>query len=174
MMKYEEVKVNSERWFDLKPLLNEEFRDIVGYEGKYQVSNYGRVKSLERKVYRNNKTNIKFTKYREKILLQVQKGIKQNQKYYTVAIYNQGKRRDKKVHILVAEVFLDKNDFKSMLDEDRKLINLKKLQVNHKDENSSNNFVENLEWCTHKYNCNYGTRIERIRKTKLKKGGDKE
>lgn len=43
---YENVKVNSERWFDLTPLLNEEFRDIKGYEGLYQVSNYGRYKSF--------------------------------------------------------------------------------------------------------------------------------
>lgn len=45
-MEYEEVEVNSERWFDLTPLLNEEFRDIKGYEGLYQVSNYGRYKSF--------------------------------------------------------------------------------------------------------------------------------
>ena len=47
-MKYENVEVNSERWFDLTPLLNEEFRDIKGYEGLYQVSNYGRYKSFIR------------------------------------------------------------------------------------------------------------------------------
>ena len=45
---YEQVKVNSERWFDLTPLLNEEFMDVVGFENLYQISNYGRVKSLER------------------------------------------------------------------------------------------------------------------------------
>ena len=45
-MKFENVEVNSERWFDLTPLLNEEFRDIKGYEGLYQVSNYGRYKSF--------------------------------------------------------------------------------------------------------------------------------
>lgn len=36
-------------------------------------------------------------------------------------------------------------------------------EVNHKDENPLNNCVENLEWCTHKYNCNYGTRMQRIK-----------
>lgn len=45
-MSYEEVKVNNERWFDLNLLKNEEFRDIKGYEGLYQVSNYGRYKSF--------------------------------------------------------------------------------------------------------------------------------
>lgn len=173
-MKYEEVEVNSERWFELTPLLNEEFRNIKGYEGQYQVSNYGRVKSLERKVFKNNNFNIKYTTYKEKILLQVQKNIKNNQKYYTVAMYKKDKRCDKKVHILVAEVFLNKQDFKSMPDEDRNTINLNKLQVNHKDEHQNNNKLPNLEWCTHKYNCNYGTRIERIRQTKLKKGDDEQ
>ena len=48
---YEEVEPNSKRWFNLQPLLNEEFRDIPGYSGLYQVSNYGRVKSLERITY---------------------------------------------------------------------------------------------------------------------------
>lgn len=45
-MKYEKVEINSERWFDLTPLLNEEFRDIPNYKGQYQVSNYGRYKSF--------------------------------------------------------------------------------------------------------------------------------
>ena len=44
-------------------------------------------------------------------------------------------------------------------------------QVNHKDENSFNNNVNNLEWCTEKYNCNYGTRIERF-STKIRKAVD--
>ena len=41
--------------------------------------------------------------------------------------------------------------------------------INHKDENKTNNCVENLEWCTHKYNLNYGTRNERIGETNSKK-----
>ena len=51
-MKFEQVKVNSERWFDLTPLLNEEFRDIKDFDGVYQISNYGRVKSIKRKSYK--------------------------------------------------------------------------------------------------------------------------
>lgn len=67
------------------------------------------------------------------------------------------------VHRLVAEAFIpDKSTFKSMPNEDRNTINLDILEVNHKDENKLNNHVDNLEWCTHKYNSNYGTRTERI------------
>lgn len=67
------------------------------------------------------------------------------------------------LHRLVAETFIpDKSTFKSMPDENRDDINLDSLEVNHKDENKLNNNVNNLEWCTHKYNSNYGTRTERI------------
>lgn len=157
IMEYEKVEVNSERWFDLTPLLNEEFRDIIGYENLYQVSNYGRVKSLERykQQIRKNKTINVFQK--EKILLQVQK----DSFYYTIALYNNKRRKDIKVHILVANAFLNKNDIKK-IDESDKMI----IEVNHKDENKSNNMFYNLEFCTKRYNCNYGTRIERIQKTK--------
>lgn len=48
-MEFEKVEVNSERWLDLKGLLNEEWKDIKRYKGLYQVSNYGRIKSLGNK-----------------------------------------------------------------------------------------------------------------------------
>lgn len=53
-----------------------------------------------------------------------------------------------KVHRLVAETFLKKTDGKDY--------------VNHKDEIKTNNVMDNLEWCTHRYNDNYGTRTERL------------
>ena len=50
MINYENIEFNSEKWFDLTPLLNEEFEDIKGYEELYQVSNYGRVKSTRNNI----------------------------------------------------------------------------------------------------------------------------
>lgn len=60
-------------------------------------------------------------------------------------------KKGKRIHRLVAEAFIDNPD------------NLP--EVNHIDENKSNNNVDNLEWCTHKYNVNHGTRIERMKMT---------
>lgn len=122
-MKYEEVEVNSERWFDLAPLLNEEFRDIVGYEGLYQISNYGRVKSLKIR----NSVNIH---NQTKILKQCESKFG----YYIVNLSNKSQR----VHRLVALTFIP---------------NLENYYcVNHIDGNKHNNKVDNLEWCTSSYN----------------------
>ena len=105
------------------------WKDINGYEGRYQVSNLGEVRSLD---YNHTKSikllKIGVTKYG----------------YCTVAIC--GKRV--KVHRLVAQAFIPNP------------CNLP--QVNHKNENKTDNRVSNLEWCDAKYNCNYGTRNLRM------------
>ncbi len=67
--------------------------------------------------------------------------------YYQVMLYNENGRKCKSVHRLVAEAFIPNPE------------NLP--QINHKDENKLNNRVDNLEWCTAKYNASYGTAIER-------------
>ena len=108
------------------------WKDIKGYEGLYQVSNLGRVKSL------------KFGK--EKIL----RLIIDKKKYIHVNFWKNKKSKTFLVHRLVAMAFLP---------------NPQNLPVvNHKDENPSNNNVDNLEFCDQKYNCNYGTRNDRISK----------
>ena len=114
------------------------WKDIKGYEGKYQVSNYGRVKSLN---YRHTGN--------EKLL----KPILQTDGYLYVSLCKPLKRFS--IHRLVAEAFIQNPD------------NLP--EVNHKDENPTNNHVDNLEWCTNKYNINYGSRNKRVSESLSKK-----
>ena len=103
------------------------WKDIPGYEGKYQVSNLGNVKSLNYK--RSGK---------EKLLTPYQKP----NGYMTISLWNNNRGHTEYIHRLVANAFIDNPD------------NLP--EVNHKDENKQNNSVENLEWCGSKYNMNYG------------------
>ena len=99
------------------------WKDILGYEGKYQVSNWGRVKSLN---YNNTG--------KEGIM----KLTKDGNGYLQVQLHKDGKVKECRVNRLVAQAFLENPD------------NLP--EVNHKDKNRSNNKLENLEWCDRKYN----------------------
>ena len=121
----------------------EYWKPVVGYEGLYEVSNWGRIKS------------IRFGK--ERILKQhIRCG------YYIVSLWKNGKGKTYSVHRLVAEAFLE------IPEELRHLEGTRYLQVNHKDEDKTNNIVSNLEWCDAKYNTNFGTCIERRSKKKSK------
>lgn len=152
---YEDVEVNSERWFDLTPLLNEEFRDIVGYEGLYQVSNYGRVKRLEKKeILKSKNQHTSFYSYRtvkEKILTNNYcKG------YCRITLSKNNIKKIMQVHRLVAQAFIPNYDDLP--------------QVNHKNpEEKDNNKIDNLEWMTSKENCNYGNRNKKISDKKKKR-----
>ena len=116
----------------------EEWKDIAGYEGLYQISNLGRVKSL-----RNNKMR------KEKIL----KVKKNTTGYLYLSLYKNNVGKNYLLHRLVAEAFLENpNNYPC---------------INHKDENKEKNNVNNLEWCTYLYNSRYGTRTERIVKSRL-------
>ena len=123
----------------------EKWKDIEGYEGLYQVSNMGRVKSLER--FRKGKHN-SLVFVNEKIL----KSRKDGGGYLRVSLSKEGKIKTFKVHRLVASAFLDNPN------------NL--LEVNHINEIKDDNRVNNLEWCNKSYNCNYGSRNERMAKSK--------
>ncbi len=119
----------------VRNLPNEIWKDIEGFEG-YQISNLGRVKSLN---YRHTK--------RERIL---QQKLSRNG-YCQIVLCKNGKKYTFVVHRLVATAYISNPNGKP--------------QVNHLDECKINNCAENLEWCTCKENINHGTRNERVAKT---------
>ena len=127
----------------------EEWKSIPGYEGLYEVSNLGRVRSLDRYV----KTCYEAYKlHKGKILSPA----KDKNGYLKVHLCYNGKHNIIRVHRLVAQAFLLNPD------------NLP--EVNHKDEDKTNNSVDNLEWCDRSYNISYGTRTERQKKTNIQNG----
>lgn len=115
----------------------EKWKDIKGYEGLYQVSTLGRVRSLPRKDPRGHQLKGKYLKPR-----------KDTHGYFRVCLSKDGIVCYKGIHRLVAEAFIDNPH--------------NYPQVNHKDEHPTNNRADNLEWCTAKYNSNYGNHCQRI------------
>ena len=130
---------------------DEVWKDIPGYEGLYQVSNLGRVKSMSRQKKHSYNS---VAQLKEKILTPINIC-----GYHRVILRKNNKAHNKFIHRLVAEAFIDNiNNYN---------------EVNHKDENKTNNRVDNLEWCSHKYNINYGSgNIKRSIKEKITKRGD--
>ena len=122
----------------------EEWKDIVGFEGLYQVSNMGRVRSFDQ--YIDGSHGCKRL-VKGKILKPCKSGRKANP-YYEVFLYKEKKRYRVPLHRLVAKAFIDNTENYPC--------------VNHKDEDPSNNKADNLEWCTHKYNNSYGNRLKII------------
>lgn len=123
---------------------NEIWRPVVGYEGLYEVSNFGRVKSLARE------TNNQYCKEDRILKLKSSKT-----GYLSVGLKSPGeKQKLYLVHRLVAEVFIP-NPY-----------NLP--QVNHKDEDKTNNCICNLEWCDAKYNNSYGNHPKTYEQTIFK------
>ena len=118
----------------------EEWRPVVGYEGLYEVSNMGRVKSVERMKW-NGKG---YQKIPERIL----KTIENIWGYLLVNLYQDGKMKSCSVHRLVATAFLP-NPYNLPV-------------INHRDENKQNNIVSNLEWCTYSHNNTYNDRAKKI------------
>lgn len=110
------------------------WKDVVGYEGLYLISNLGRVKSVNRKTSNGHTISGKM------LTPDLVRG------YYRVSLSKNGVKTRILVHRLVLINFTHDSE----------------LQVNHIDENRLNNRLDNLEWMTAKENCNYGTRNQRV------------
>ena len=124
----------------------EEWRPIAGFEGLYEVSNLGRIRSLDRYVATLTflgEPSQRFSKGR------VLKMNKTPNGYLMAQLCKDGKRVNSMVHRLVAQAFIPNPDNLS--------------EINHKDQDKHNNQTDNLEWCNHKYNINYGDARERQR-----------
>lgn len=137
-------------YMEIKKYIGEIWKPVRGYDGLYEVSNYGRVRNARTK----------------RILKQQLDG----KGYLRVGLCKNGIMKTHKVHRLVAETFIPNPN------------NLP--QVNHKNEDKTDNFVwvnpdgtvdlekSNLEWCTRKYNLNYGNYKEIQREIHLNEGGE--
>lgn len=142
----------------IENLEGEIWKDIKNYEGLYQVSNYGRVKSLERYTeYQNCLSNDRIgikSKVNGKIMVgTIRFG------YHYVGLTKNGKTKHFRVHRLVAEAFIENPNNLPI--------------INHKDENKQNNRVDNLEWCDCKYNLNYGNSRKKLSTSMVKNIGVK-
>lgn len=116
---------------------NEIWKDIPDYEGLYQASNLGNIKRICRKFVD------KIGRIRQ-INEVICKPSIDTSGYMQIVLTKNKKRKSYKIHKLIAMTFIPNPDGFP--------------QVNHKDENKLNNKIDNLEWCTLEYNCNYGTR----------------
>lgn len=120
--------------------MHEIWKDIIGYEGKYQISNTGKLKSV-----------------RLGILM---KPMKCTNGYLSACLWKNNKQKKILMHRLVATHFIkNPNNYSD---------------VNHLDENKENNNVDNLEWCSHLYNMNYGNVKRKIREASFKRVWTKE
>ena len=125
-------------------------RPVVGYEGYYEVDNCGRVYALDRIVHVEDHGRI----YDKQLKGGIIKQHMHSNGYKVVCLTKDGKSKTVFVHRIVAMAFLP---------------NPENLPcINHKDEDKTNNFLENLEWCTHQYNMAYGTKPKKHSKWKRK------
>ena len=117
--------------------MKEIWKPIVGWEGLYEISNFGNVKSVDRYVVQRN-----YFRFFKGIPI---KPCKHKSGYATVTLRNSGIQKIAKIHQLVMNTFNPKK-------------NNEKLEINHIDGNTMNNKLDNLEWCTHKENLQHASK----------------
>lgn len=127
-------------------MTEEIWKPVVGYEGRYEVSNLGRVRSVDHKYTRPHFRTGAPTEYSVKGRV-IYQYCKKDTTTYNVRLSKGPTVKTHAVHRLVAQAFIPNPD------------NLP--EVNHMDENRHNNRADNLEWCTGDYNLHYGTHIDR-------------
>lgn len=120
--------------------MEEQWMPVKGYEGLFEVSNHARIRSL------------KNTRHNDRKEPKIKNQFIGSWGYYVVTLCKDGKSTPCLVHRLIAEAFIPNPD---------------NLQfINHKDEDKTNNNIDNLEWCSQEYNNKYGTARERGVQTK--------
>ena len=123
---------------------SEIWKDVVGYDGRYQVSDKGNVRSVARKDSIGRKCGGRMLK-----------PTYDKDGYLRVNLCKNGKQKTRFIHRLVAGAFIPNPNGYS--------------EINHRDENKVNNYANNLEWCTREHNVNHGTLIERSAQARSKK-----
>lgn len=132
--------------------MEEIWKDVIGYEGLYQISNYGNIKSLKKWIRQYNKYINK-----EKLLKPCVNKIG----YYVVVLYKNKNKRSHLLHRLIAEAFIPNPE--------------NKPQINHIDGNKMNYNISNLEWCTQSENMIHAFKngLEKPNKPMLNRKGNK-
>ena len=123
--------------------MKEMWKTIPGYEGEYEASTFGMVRSVDRIILKGKRH------VPSRVRGQIISPYKRSDGYLRVDMSKHGVRRHEKLHSIIARTFIPNPEHKST--------------VNHIDENKLNNTVENLEWMTNEENVNYGTRIQRVK-----------
>lgn len=151
----ENLKYVPKCYYDMESIEGEDWRDIPGYEGYYQVSNWGRVRCLERFVYRGK--SHKGVDIYQRVDARILALHNTATGYHSVMLHKEGKTKRVLIHRIVALVFIPNTLFRP--------------EINHKDGNRKNNLVwvnedgtideskTNLEWCNRIENLLHASRV---------------
>ena len=130
------INIDTPGFFDMIDFANEVWKDLVGFEGYYRISNYSRILRNHRE-WDSGRNGCQHKIIEESMVKQ--RRLKDG--YIKTTLCINGEKKSYSVHLLVAKTFMPNND--------------ESLVVNHKDLNKDNNCLDNLEWCTHSENTKH-------------------